>query len=477
MPVRRDLQHWLNEHEAHRQVMEKAPLMADLEKADQRRRLITQEFSRLHATFQLLHNHFQDLITEGETAEERAKSDLTQTAEEYRQRLQTIADAKLTADARIKQARRAIEDLDARKREYEKNDIAGKIIQIDSMAAWDAELKPFKHQLADLEKEVKSLSEIFAAMETEAKSQARDRVTEWDGKKPGIYEAFAKRKEALTEAHAETLKSIRLRHETELETANTKITEFKTQQAALGVEVKQVQADPEALQFLAIERQKQTDANDGCPIFTTRPMGSRKPTTNSGATTTIWSCRLTGENAIEKAETELEELLAADSAGDDTFLGFLRRNKPNWAADIGRVVSPETLLRTDLAPVLAMEALFTAYPSIWINSRRDVTRPKKPSSRKSNWSGPVWTNVKRKWPRTGNCWPRRRRPWVRQRTPSACTMPRSPPRRTGNRPRIPPSRRPCCASNKVRKAPWPRPKQRLMPAWRILRWPFAPRSP
>ena len=36
----------------------------------------------------------------------------------------------------------------------------------------------------------------------------------------------------------------------------------------------------------------------------------------------------------------------------DTLLGFLRRNKPNWSANIGRVVSPETLLRTDLAPVL-----------------------------------------------------------------------------------------------------------------------------
>jgi len=334
--------------------MEKSPVMADLEQADQRRRLITQEFSRLHATFQLLHNHFEALIDEGVAAEERAKLDLEQTLEEYSRRLQIIDDAKRTANASISQARRTLANLDDRKREYEKNDIAGKILQVDSMAAWDAELKPLKDQLADLEKEVKSLSEIFAAMETEANNQARDRITEWDGKKPGIYEAFAKRKEALTEAHTETLKSIRLRHEPELETANTKITEFKTQQAALGVEVKQVQADPDALQFLAIERQKQTDANDELSDLHDKTNGLQKTYNKFRRDYDDLELQVNGgDNAIEKAETELEELLAADSAGDDTFLGFLRRNKPNWAADIGRVVSPETLLRSDLAPVLS----------------------------------------------------------------------------------------------------------------------------
>ena len=63
---RRDLQHWLNEHEAHRQVMEKAPVMADLEQADQGRRLINQEFTFLHAKFQLLHDHFQNFVADGE---------------------------------------------------------------------------------------------------------------------------------------------------------------------------------------------------------------------------------------------------------------------------------------------------------------------------------------------------------------------------------------------------------------------------
>lgn len=350
---RRDLQHWLNEYEAHRQVMEKAPVMADLEQADQGRRMINQEFSFLHAKFQLLHDYFQNLVAEGEKAEERAKTDMTGTESEYRKRLEVISDAKVAAESRAKQARQAIEQLDTRKRKYETEDIAGKMTKVDSIAAWETELKPLKQQLEDLEKEVKSLTETFTAMETDARNLARDQKSELDNKKVGIYESFGKRKEALIEAHGENIKAIRLRHEPELDTANTKVTDFKTTKAGLEVEVKNVQADPETIEALEMARQKQTDANTELTQLHDKTDGLQK--TYSKAKREYDDLELQvngGEDAIEKAEAELEELLAADSAGEDTFLGFLRRNKPNWAADIGRVVSPETLLRTDLSPVV-----------------------------------------------------------------------------------------------------------------------------
>ena len=153
--------------------------------------------------------------------------------------MQTISDARVEAEARAKQARQAIEQLDARKRRYEAEDIAGKMSKVDSVAAWETELKPLKQQLDDLEKEVKSLTETFTAMETEARNQAREQKSELDDKKPGIYESFGKRKEALIEAHGENLKAIRLHHEPELDTANTKVTDLKTQKAGLEVEVEE----------------------------------------------------------------------------------------------------------------------------------------------------------------------------------------------------------------------------------------------
>ena len=58
------------------------------------------------------------------------------------------------------------------------------------------------------------------------------------------------------------------------------------------------------------------------------------------------------QQSLEKAEGELQDVIDAGNAGEETLLGFLRANKPDWAQDIGRLVSEKTLLRSDLAPVL-----------------------------------------------------------------------------------------------------------------------------
>lgn len=350
---RRDLQNWINEYEAHRAVMERQPVMAELDEADQGRRLIEQEFSKLHARFHLLFEHFQNLVVAGEKAELAAKQDLEETEGAYARRLQILSDAKIEAGSRAKVAEEQLRQLDSRRRMYDQEDISSKVTKVESQAVWEAELSPLKKQLEDLEQEAKSLTEVFTAMENDARNLARDQKSELDDAKPGIYEASAKRKEELDKADTANVKAIRERHESELEAANTKVTDLKTEKAALEVELKKVQADPDSLDALEIERQRQGEANTALADLHDKTDGLQK--TYNKAKREYDDLELQcneGDAAIEKAEIELEELLAADSAGEDTLLGFLRRHKPNWAADIGRVVSPDTLLRTDLSPVL-----------------------------------------------------------------------------------------------------------------------------
>lgn len=53
------------------------------------------------------------------------------------------------------------------------------------------------------------------------------------------------------------------------------------------------------------------------------------------------------QQSLEKAEGELQDVIDAGNAGEETLIGFLRANKPDWAQDIGRLVSEKTLLRSD----------------------------------------------------------------------------------------------------------------------------------
>lgn len=96
------------------------------------------------------------------------------------------------------------------------------------------------------------------------------------------------------------------------------------------------------------------------------------------------------QQLLEKAEGELQDVIDAGNAGEETLLGFLRANKPDWAQDIGRIVSEKTLLRSDLTPVLTGGSdLFGVSIDLEQMDAPGLLR-KKASSRKSrayaNWS-------------------------------------------------------------------------------------------
>jgi len=350
---KKDLLHWINEYEAHRGLMEKAPIMSDLEQADQYRRMAEAEFSRLHARVKLLHDHLQEQVALAEKAEVDAKTDLSATEETYRNKLQDVSDKKIDAEARFKQAKQFVEQLDRRKCQYEEDGIDSKVSKVDSLNSLLAELGPLEQQLRDLESEVKSVTEIFSAMEVEAKNLAREQKSELDTARGDIYQASSKHRETLAEAHNTNLNTIRQRQEPELEAVNSKVSELRGNEAGLMVEVRNALADPEVLAALERERQKQIDANTDLASLHDKTDPLQKAYSKVKREFEELELQINaGEVAIEEAESALEELLAADNASEDTLLGFLRRNKPNWATNIGRLVAPETLLRNDLAPQL-----------------------------------------------------------------------------------------------------------------------------
>lgn len=351
---KKDLQHWIHEYEAHRDLMEKATQMAELEQADHSRRVMETEFSRLHSRFKLLHDFFQNQVIQGEKDEQAAKKALDEAEADYQKRLRAITEKKIEAESRAKQAKQAVEQLDSRKQRYEAEGVNAKVTKVDSLSLWSAEQGPLRKQLEELEKEVKSVTEVFDAMESEAKNLAREQRSELDTARADVFQTSSKRSGELNEAHRETLKAIRQRHESELEAANQKVTELKTEEAGLASDLRNAQADPEVVEALQMERQKQTDANADLATLHDKTEGLQKSQGKLRREFEEIELQInSGETAIEDTQEELDQLLAADNASEDTLLGFLRRNKPNWASNIGRLVSPETLLRTDLSPVIS----------------------------------------------------------------------------------------------------------------------------
>lgn len=351
---KKDLLRWISEYEAHHALMEKAPVMADLEQSDHCRRMAEAEFSKLHTRFKLLHNHFEQEVILAEKAEAAAKGDKSATEKDYSKRLQDISDKRIDAASRAKQAKEFVDQLDRRKRQYAQDDADAKTAKVDSLPSLNIELEPLEKQLNDLEKEVKSVTEIFDGMETEAKNHAREEKSKLATARGDVFQASSNRKDELAELHQANIETIRNRHEAELEIVSAKATALRTEEAGLKVEVRQSQPDPALQEGLAMERQAQTQANAALEKLRegTEPLRKAHQKTKEAFEELELQIN-NGEVAIEKIQEERAKLLAADNAGEDMLLGFLRRNKPNWAANIGRLISEETLLRTDLSPVVS----------------------------------------------------------------------------------------------------------------------------
>lgn len=350
---KRDLINWVNEYEAHFALMAKAPLMTDIEQADHYRRMAETGFAKLHARFKLLHDHFEQQVINGEAAEKAAKQELSDTEADYKGRLQVISDKRADAESRAKAARQLLDRLNQRKREYDASSIAEKAAKVDSLESLVAELDPLVKQLETLEGEVKSLTKVFDDMEVQAKDLAKDQKAELTQASSNVYETSSKRTGELATAHQQNTAAIRQRHETELETVSSRVNELQRKKSGLEVEVRTAQADPSVQEALDMERQRQSDAHDALEKLREGAEPLRKTHQNIIRDFEELEAQINaGDTAIEKAEEELEQLLKADNASEDSLLGFLRRHKPDWAASIGKLVDSETLLRTDLSPIL-----------------------------------------------------------------------------------------------------------------------------
>lgn len=349
---KRDLITWVNEYEAHFALMEKAPLMTELDQADHFRRMAEAAFAALHTRFKLLHDHFEQQAINGEALKTEAERELADTEADYTNRLQDISDKRIDAESRTKTLRQLLDRLDHRKREYDTASFTKKVAQVDSLKSLIDELEPLPEQLETLEGEVKSLTKVFDEMAIQVKNLANDQKAELAQSTSNVYATSSRLKEELENAHRLNTDAIRQRHEAELESVTARVSELQGEKSGLEVEVRTAQADPVVQETLDIERQKQFDAHDVLEKLRENTELLQKAHGTIVRDFEELEKQINeGEIAIETAEVELEQLLAANGASEDSLIGFLRRHKPDWAASIGKLVGPETLLRTDLSPM------------------------------------------------------------------------------------------------------------------------------
>ena len=350
---KRELTHWIGEYEAHNAVMDKTSVMDELDLLDQQRRQAVDEFAVLHARFQLMHDHYQAMVIAGEAEEERLSKLRTKMVSEFNTRSLSIQTSVTAEQAKIDAAASTLSALDRRKQQYVTDKADERARAVDTLPEMGTRLKAQRTRLQELEESSKSVVEVFDKLDAAARKDADDETRQLETRKSGLVQEFSNRQAATFTRHAERQREVSERHRIELSGMNTSVANLRAEEAKQEVEARNPQPAPEAqqaydLEFEAVqEAMRRVEAlRDGLEPLERKLTRAQQQVIDDEA-------MMNGsQQALEKAEGELQEVIDADNAGDETLLVFLRANKPNWAQDIGRIVSEKTLLRSDLAPAL-----------------------------------------------------------------------------------------------------------------------------
>lgn len=351
---RKDLLQWVSEYDAHYAVMEKADLMQELETLDHERRDIETGFSKLHSKLKLLHDHHDGQVTLAESELKAAKNDKKNAEDEYGIKLRKLNDRFSQAKANHEQLQREVNSLNERKKRYDQDGADLKVSRFESIPTLESKLVPLEQNLHELESEVKSIVDVFRDMETRAQQHASSERSRIDDQRLLAHEQKDQRKAEITRKHEENRQNIVNRQETEREAAGDKVNQFKLNRSVLEESLKNVQPDPAAREALSIADQAVRAANHQLQTLHEKTKGLERVHAQLKQQFEELETQINnGELAIENTQAELERLVAANSAGEDTLLGFLRINRPEWVSDIGRVIPEDILLRNDLSPSIA----------------------------------------------------------------------------------------------------------------------------
>lgn len=350
---KRELTHWIGEYEAHNAVMEKAPIMEELEQQDQQRRQAIDEFAVLHARFQLMHDHYQALVVAGEAEEERLRNLRTQQMSDFNTRSLALQTSVTAEQATINSATSTLSALDRRKQQFEEDKADERAQTVDALPEMETRLKSQRTRLQELEDSSKSVVEVFDKMDAAARKDTDDDTRQLESHKSSLVQDFSTRQAAIYIRHAEHQRQVAGRHRTEMAGLNANAATLGAEVAKLEVEARNPQPDPEAQQAYDLELETVQEAMRRIDELRGGLEPLERKLSRAQQQVIDEEAMMNGSlQSLEKAEGELQDVIDAGNAGEETLLGYLRANKPDWAQDIGRLVSEKTLLRSDLAPLL-----------------------------------------------------------------------------------------------------------------------------
>ncbi len=342
---------WPAQFAAYNEVMQHTDLMKEVEGIDAKLNANGYELSCLHGKLLVLGQHyaFQQLQLREEQAQLSGNREKEQL--KFNGSLQKLQEAESKADADANEAEGRVKSIDAKAKQYEDDAIAQKAELVDSLSQMRGNLESLKARKEVLLGESSKVEQKYQSMGIAVQNEYLSRVKQFNIDMEKIREQF---EPLLDQNRAEHQEADRLLQDTAdagLNAIREEHHQAISQEAHWSSVVANPPADPVAVGALEkkrtemeVLREKMRATQGGRPALEVQKVQVGREYDEQELAHNGF-CR-----RAEDIATNHQRLLTHLNPDKDSLLHFLRTNKPDWPADIAKVIREDVLTMNGLSP-------------------------------------------------------------------------------------------------------------------------------
>lgn len=342
---------WPSQFAAYNEVMQHADLMKEVEGIDAQLNANGYELRALHAKLLVLGQHFASqhlLLKENQTklAEVREQEQL-----KFNGSLQKLQEGESKADADANEAESRVKAIDAKAKQYEDDAIVQMAELVASIPQLRIKLESLNTRKAVLLGESSKIEQKYQSMANSVQSEHLANVQQFNASMDQIRDRFEPQ---FTENNAERLKAeqvIQVATDSELDAIRTERDQFIRQEAHWNSIVINPPADSAAVEALEKKRIEMDSLREEMRVAQGGRRALEEKKVQAGRAYTEQEGILSGlHRRGADIEAKQQRLLTHLNPDKDSLLHFLRTNKPDWPADIAKVIREEVLTMNGLSP-------------------------------------------------------------------------------------------------------------------------------
>lgn len=342
---------WPAQFAAYNEVMQHADLMKEVDGIDAQLNANGHELRALHAKLLLLGQHFasQHLLLKGN------QKKLTEVREQeqlkFNGTLQKIQESESKADADANEAESRVDAIDRKAKQYEGDAIVQMAELVASIPQLRIKLESLNTRKVVLLGESSKIEQKYQSMAITVQNEHLASVQQLNTSMDQIRDRFEPQ---FSENNTERLKAellIQAAADSELDTLRIERDQVISQEAHWKSIVTNPPADPAAVEALETKRIAMDSLREEMRIAQAGRRALEDTKGQTGRAYTEQEGVLNGlRRRTEDIETKHQRLLTHLNPDKDSLLHFLRTNKPDWPADIAKVIREDVLTMKGLSP-------------------------------------------------------------------------------------------------------------------------------